>query len=636
MRTLFSKQLFIKCIIVSGFILFLNAGTTAQQDQSLEHWQSIVNKNPDDAKAWFNIGVLHETGQGAEKNQTRAHDAYHKSIDLGYAPAMYNLGSIYAKQKDYANARLWWEKAAELDLPEAQYNMGMLYEKGWGVSVDPQVSSSWYQRAAETAMEKYFQLYQKSRSEHLVSPDIGESSFGILDRVVFINTASAASAGTHITTTDVSASLQHPVNQITVSDPADFGQTVFDQTDLDQTSHQSLQLAQADTAAQDSKRPADWQWIYSQPAESFTIQLFATKDIEKTGKFIQQYALSERARVIQAVVKGTTYYKVMLGSFSEWNDAAVEIGAFPQDLRNQRPWVRKFGTLYDEFPEILLTEENNNSSAQPDNNLQEDSSEENTAKQDADDVQKQAKIEEITPTATTDSDQADDKSTADLNESAAENSNNKKSNDEKTNDEKSSDAIANNALDPDKTAKQESAQETTQETMTQTQAETESVAKADLSQAQALQNEAESAVEQAAKDAGEVLADNEIFNAYTRKQLASNGLSAELKAQLKSGLDAIKAGKADSGFDHLASLADSGLPEAQYRVALLYSNGEGVEQDLTKAFELMKSASEQGHPYAQQVLADYYVKGIGVNANSSLAAYWQQTAADNVKKLEKQ
>ena len=626
MRTLFSKQLLTKCIIITGFILFLNAGTTAQQDHSLEHWKSIVEQNADDAKAWFNIGVLYETGEGAEKNQTRAHDAYKKSIDLGYAPAMYNLGSIYAKQKDYANARLWWEKAAELDLPEAQYNMGMLYEKGWGVSVDQQLSSSWYQRAAETAMEKYFQLYQKSRSEHLVNPDIGEPSFGILDRVTFIKTASAASTPAKIIGVSQSSSHQ-PVPDQSVSKQithqglqlaqADTGSQSIDQKSIDQKSidQKSSDQKSSDQTDQNQKRPPDWQWIFSEPAESFTIQLFATKEIDKTGKFIQQYALSERARVIQAVVKGTTYYKVLLGSFIEWNDAAVEIGAFPQDLRNQRPWVRKFNSLYNEFPqEILATAGDNDQTQQVFNTQVIDSADQSTDQQPLttapDEVvtQSQAKIEEVTDVAEPISEETDEDTTK-PEQPLVENS--------------------SNALDKELSDK---AISTAQQANKQPDTEIDTTSTSS-SQAQTEQSDTDEQVPDKTED---LPLTDDIFTVYALKQLASSGLSAEFKAQLKSGLDAIAADDPETGFAQLKPLAESGLPEAQYRVALLYSRGKGVEQDPGNAFVLMKSASEQGHPYAQQILADYYVKGIGVDANSSLASYWQQTAADNVKKLESQ
>ena len=588
MRMLSKSSDVIKYIIVCSFAFFLNAGTIAQQDQSLQHWLSVVEKSPDNAIAWFNIGVLYETGQDTQKNLTQAHDAYKKAIELDYAPAMYNLGSIYAKQKDYANARLWWEKAAELDLPEAQYNMGMLYEKGWGVNIDPQLSSSWYQRAAETAMEKYFQLYQKSRSEHPGSSVADEISLNVFDRLVFINTASAASSDSYVSAAEPEES-------------------------------DNLQLAQADTSnSNDSNgdeqgRPPGWDWVYSQPQENFTIQLFATKAHEKTGKFIQQYALSEGAKVIQAVVKGTTYYKVLIGSFGEWNDAAVEIGTFPQDLRNQRPWVRKFGSLYKELPKGTVVEQNSQPESQ-----QAQEADKNTANTESADSNEFQNTEISSQTTETDQaasqNQATNEQNADVTEPPVS-----------TQAEKILPKTAQSAESIDSKDETKPLEE---EPTLQAESDNQDVQTPSSTQEDTLEEKSTAALELPQTD--------EVFTIYTKKQLASKAINAELKSQLKSGLEAIQAGDHSSGYSLLTNLAESGLAEAQYRVALLYSQGKGVEKDDVKAFALMKSASEQGHPYAQQSLAEFYVNGTGVEANSSLATYWQQTAADNVNKLENQ
>ena len=527
---------------------------------------------------------MYETGRGGVgKNQTRAYESYKKAIALGYAPAMYNLGSIYAKQKDYANARLWWEKAAELDLPEAQYNMGMLYEKGWGVNVDPQVSLNWYQRAAETAMEKYFQLFQKSRSERQDNSAVNEISLSIVDRLAFIKTASAASEQ-FVNTADI-----NPV-------PADLLLAQGDST--------QKELSVTDSSGR--QQPPGWDWIYSEPKQNFTIQLFATKDPGKTEKFIQQYALSERAHVIQAIVKGTTYYKVLIGSFTEWNNAAVEIGTFPQDLRNQRPWVRKFVSLYDEMPQnATVTEKQQAITQQPVNSVDDNSSDPdstNNSEQksvelqpvDETSSQKQAKIEQL-PEILEPSSELPEKIPV---------------------KEESVSEVSASADDAPEKRSGNNNQDSQQQSLQSGPAVDDIVTKDNP------------------KDADEIQVTDDVFTIYAKQQLTSGKLSDEQAAKLVSGLESIQAGDHKSGADQLSALAESGLPEAQYRVALLYSRGQGVEQDAVKAFDLMKSASEQGHPYAQRSLAEFYINGIGVDANSSLAAYWQQTAVDNLKKLE--
>jgi TPR repeat protein len=59
------------------------------------------------------------------------------------------------------------------------------------------------------------------------------------------------------------------------------------------------------------------------------------------------------------------------------------------------------------------------------------------------------------------------------------------------------------------------------------------------------------------------------------------------------------------------SMAEAGNPEAQDRIGLLYTNGEGVTQDQSIAAEWYRKAAEQGNADAQWHLARYYFRGDG-------------------------
>jgi len=73
--------------------------------------------------------------------------------------------------------------------------------------------------------------------------------------------------------------------------------------------------------------------------------------------------------------------------------------------------------------------------------------------------------------------------------------------------------------------------------------------------------------------------------------------------------------------------ADSGLPEAQYNMAVMYHHGEGVSPDLPSAVRWYQLAAEAGDPRAQQVLGVLYVKGTGVTADPVEAMKWLMIAA---------
>jgi len=70
-----------------------------------------------------------------------------------------------------------------------------------------------------------------------------------------------------------------------------------------------------------------------------------------------------------------------------------------------------------------------------------------------------------------------------------------------------------------------------------------------------------------------------------------------------------------------------GNAEAQFRLGMLYANGEGVELDHVKAAELILAAAKQSHPAAQTTLGWLYANGYGVEQDDQRARIWYQRAA---------
>src|SRR6266498_2609460 len=68
---------------------------------------------------------------------------------------------------------------------------------------------------------------------------------------------------------------------------------------------------------------------------------------------------------------------------------------------------------------------------------------------------------------------------------------------------------------------------------------------------------------------------------------------------------------------------------AQFNLAILYENGEGVEKNLEKAFEWYQKAADNGDIEAQFHLANSYYFGKGTEKNLEKAFYWYQKAAEN-------
>ena len=75
-------------------------------------------------------------------------------------------------------------------------------------------------------------------------------------------------------------------------------------------------------------------------------------------------------------------------------------------------------------------------------------------------------------------------------------------------------------------------------------------------------------------------------------------------------------------------LADQGVGQAQYNLALLYARGQGTDRDSAKAAQLFESAANQGLVEAQYNLGLAYLNGTGVQKSEDTAISWFQKAAE--------
>jgi TPR repeat protein len=74
--------------------------------------------------------------------------------------------------------------------------------------------------------------------------------------------------------------------------------------------------------------------------------------------------------------------------------------------------------------------------------------------------------------------------------------------------------------------------------------------------------------------------------------------------------------------------AAQGLAPAQFRLALMYDRGWGVQQSEVKAVKWLRKAAEQGFVEAQYSLGSRYESGQGVTQDHAKAANWFRKAAE--------
>ena len=99
-------------------------------------------------------------------------------------------------------------------------------------------------------------------------------------------------------------------------------------------------------------------------------------------------------------------------------------------------------------------------------------------------------------------------------------------------------------------------------------------------------------------------------------------------AGYEEALSAYKQGDYQTAFQEWRRLAVKGHAKAQYKVAKMYVQGKGVEQDYVESARWYRRAALRGHPESQVELAQSYFLGRGVKQDLDQAREWSKFAAE--------
>lgn len=131
------KQLFLFCIIALGYCASLFA--------------EVPIASPSTPQDFYQLGIYY--GSPQENQPALAIDNLQKAATSGHLKAMYALGWMYyfgkGVDKDYEQARRFFQQAADQQLPEAQHMLGILYSEGKGVKMDRDKAFQWMVKAAK-------------------------------------------------------------------------------------------------------------------------------------------------------------------------------------------------------------------------------------------------------------------------------------------------------------------------------------------------------------------------------------------------------------------------------------------------------------------------------------------------------
>ena len=103
---------------------------------------------------------------------------------------------------------------------------------------------------------------------------------------------------------------------------------------------------------------------------------------------------------------------------------------------------------------------------------------------------------------------------------------------------------------------------------------------------------------------------------------------AAMAQDFDKGLAAYRAGNFTEALREWTPLAEQGNADAQFNLAFLYRNGQGVPRDNAEAGRWFRLAAEQGDADAQYNLAFIYDTGAGVAQDEAAAVRWYRLAAE--------
>lgn len=99
-----------------------------------------------------------------------------------------------------------------------------------------------------------------------------------------------------------------------------------------------------------------------------------------------------------------------------------------------------------------------------------------------------------------------------------------------------------------------------------------------------------------------------------------DGLFETDNTRLQKGLDAVAAGNYGEAYWAWRPLADRDYADAQYQLAWLYANGNGLRVNLGEAVEWWRRAAGNGHVESEFAIGMAYLNGQGKEFESDMAA----------------
>lgn len=246
-----------------------------------------------------------------------------EQAELGHADSQASLAWIYqtgnGTKKDLKAALYWYQQAAEQNHAIAQNNLGVLYEKGWGTARNLKAAAKWYRESAESGYSYgQYNLGQALLTGRGLARNRNEGIYWI---------ELAALQGV----TDAQQVLAKLTKQKSPS------------------SHKAAaKPRQAETQEPDHAVTMRREgWVTAQDPRHYTIELLSASKEET----ILQYVFHNKLIGTLAYIKystakdAKTRYSLLLGNYSNYQDANDALLDLPENVRTNKPFIRRFADL---------------------------------------------------------------------------------------------------------------------------------------------------------------------------------------------------------------------------------------------------------------------------------------------------
>lgn len=111
-----------------------------------------------DVDALLNLGTMYSKGEGVEKNKEKTVELYEQAAAKNNPKAQFNLGVMYSKgdgvEQDKEKAAEYYEQAANQNVQQAKFNLGVMCFKGDGIPQDKEKAAELFEQSANDGNSK--------------------------------------------------------------------------------------------------------------------------------------------------------------------------------------------------------------------------------------------------------------------------------------------------------------------------------------------------------------------------------------------------------------------------------------------------------------------------------------------------